>query len=83
MRLTRCTFEFKNRTQIPSFLAPAFVLRTVFLWTGGLRRAQAGELLRCFWINDGGVSTLQVFSDANHVTVAVVQLPLGEEVLEL
>lgn len=57
--------------------------RTVFLWTCGLWCSQAGQLLRGFWVDDGSVSTLQVFSDANHVTVAVIQLPLGKEVLKL
>lgn len=57
--------------------------RTVFLRTGGLRRAQAGQLLRGFWVDDGSVGALQVLGDAHHVTVAVVQLPLGKEVLEL
>lgn len=57
--------------------------RTVFLWTCGLRCSQAGQLLRGFWVNDGSVSALQVFGDANHVTIAVIQLPLGKEVLKL
>lgn len=58
-------------------------IRTILLWTGGLWRAQAGQLLWGFWVDDGGVSPLQVLRDAHHVTVAIVQLPLGEEVLEL
>lgn len=83
MRLTRCTLEFRNVEEFRDFWRHVGVFRTVFLWTGGLWRAQAGQLLRGFWVNDGGVSALQVFGDANHVAVAVVQLPLGEEVLEL
>lgn len=58
-------------------------LHTILLWTGGLWRSQAGQFLWGFWVNDGSVSTLQVFGDANHVTVAVIQLPLGKEVLKL
>lgn len=56
---------------------------TVLLWSGGLRRAQAGQLLWSLRVDDGGVAPLQVLGDAHHVTVAIVQLPLGEEVLEL
>lgn len=56
---------------------------TVLLRPGGLRRAQAGQLLRGLRVDDGGVAPLQVLGDARHVAVAVVQLPLAEEVLEL
>lgn len=56
---------------------------TILLWTGGLWCAQAGQLLWGFRVNDGSVATLQVLSDAHHVTVAVVQLPFGKELLEL
>ena len=57
--------------------------RTVLLRSSCLRRAQAGQLLRGLGVDDGGVAPLQVFRDAHHVAVALVQLPLGEEVLKL
>lgn len=66
----------------PLLLIPSRV-RTIFLWTGGLRCAKAGQLLRGFGVDNGGVAPLQVLGDAHHVAVAVIQLPLAEEVLKL
>ena len=59
------------------------MIRTVLLWPGGLWCTEAGQFLWGFWVNDGSVAPLEVLCDAHHVAVTVVQLPLGEEVLEL
>lgn len=49
----------------------------------GLWSAQPRALLRVFWVNYGRVSSLQVLSDAGRTSLVVLQLPLGEEALQL
>lgn len=56
---------------------------TVFLWPDGLRCTQTRQLLWGLWVDNGGVSPLEVLGDALYMTVSLVQLPLGEEVLKL
>lgn len=58
---------------------------TVFalVQTDGLGRAQPRHLLRGFWVNDGGVTALQVLGDGCRVSVSLLQFPLQEELVQL
>lgn len=49
----------------------------------GLWSAQPRALLRVFWVNYGRVPSLQVLSDAGWTSLVVLQLPLGQEALQL
>lgn len=54
------------------------VVLPVSLWS-----AQPRALLRVFGVNDGRVPSLQVLGDAGRTSLVVLQLPLGEEPLQL
>lgn len=64
-------------------LSPAPLTVLALVLSDGLRCAQSRHLLRGFWVNDGGVTALQVFCDGCRVTVAIFQLTFQEVLIEL